>query len=288
VNEGDWERLLARIESGYCTPFLGAGACYGTLPLGGDIAREWAAEEGYPLDDQHDLARVAQFVGVNSNDPMWPKEKVQARLRGLGPPDFTNPEEPHALLADLPLPVYMTTNYDSFMTLALQHRGRNPESDICHWNRHPGLDAEREVFAADPDYVPTVSRPLVYHLHGRLDIPESIVLTEDDYLDFLVAISRDDDLLPHPIQKALAGSSLLLIGYGLADWSFRVLHRGLVMAGEQSLRRLSLTVQLPGEAAAQTYLDSYFGAMNVRVYWGTAAQFVRELRERWGSRTAGG
>ena len=43
-------------------------------------------------------------------------------------------------------------------------------------------------------------------------------------------------------KKALAGASLLFIGYRLADWNFRVLHRGLVMAGESSLRRLSVTV----------------------------------------------
>ena len=121
-----------------------------------------------------------------------------------------------------------------------------------------------------PTNFPSPEDPLVYHLHGRLDILESLVLTEDDYLDFLVAISQDDRLLPHPIQKALAGSSLLFIGYRLADWDFRVLHRGLVMAGEQSLRRLSVTVQIPEHPEANQYLDQYFGAMNVRVFWGTA------------------
>ena len=34
-------------------------------------------------------------------------------------PDFRAPSEPHAVLADLPLPIYMTTNYDDFMVKAL-------------------------------------------------------------------------------------------------------------------------------------------------------------------------
>ena len=42
------------------------------------------------------------------------------------------------------------------------------------------------------------------------------MLTEDDYLDFLVAVSRDEELLPHQIQRALAGTSLLFVGYRLA------------------------------------------------------------------------
>jgi hypothetical protein len=80
---------------------------------------------------------------------------------------------------------------------------------------------------------------------------------------------------------ALAGSSLLFVGYRLADWDFRVLHRGIVMAGEQSLRRLSVTVQLKASEAAQAYLGRYFEAMNVRVYWGSAEDFMTELAARW-------
>ena len=38
--------------------------------------------------------------------------------------------------------------------------------------------------------------PVVFHLHGHLGLAESLVLTEDDYLDFLVSISRNDDLIP--------------------------------------------------------------------------------------------
>jgi hypothetical protein len=68
VNEHDWELLLGRIHAGKCTPFLGAGACWPTLPMAKEIAREWAKLHKYPLDDKEDLARVAQFVGVRRDD----------------------------------------------------------------------------------------------------------------------------------------------------------------------------------------------------------------------------
>jgi hypothetical protein len=42
LTEEQWEVLLKRIKVGKCTSFLGAGACYGTLPLGSDIAKEWS------------------------------------------------------------------------------------------------------------------------------------------------------------------------------------------------------------------------------------------------------
>ncbi len=71
--EINWRLLLQRIKTGNCTPFLGAGTCFGALPLGKDIAQEWAVEYGYPLEDSSNLVRVAQFLAVQE-DPMFPKE----------------------------------------------------------------------------------------------------------------------------------------------------------------------------------------------------------------------
>jgi SIR2-like domain len=281
VVDSDWQLLLRRISTGACTPFLGAGACEGTIPLASELATRWALEHGYPLEDAYDLARVAQYVGVHQDDAMYPKELVSSELLAVSPPDFTVDTEPHAVLAALPLPIYMTTNYDDFMAEALRCQGKQPRREICRWNASPAVRAEPSPLLDGHGVPPSPANPIVYHLHGHLDLPESLVLTEDDYLDFLVAVSRDQDLLPHQIQRALAGTSLLFVGYRLSDWDFRVIHRGLVMAGEQSLRRLSVTVQLPRTDPAQQYLDRYFGAMKVRVYWGSAGDFMLELRERW-------
>ena len=60
LEESDWEILLDRIRGGRCTPFLGAGACHGALPLGGDVARALAARFAYPLPNTGDLTAVTQ------------------------------------------------------------------------------------------------------------------------------------------------------------------------------------------------------------------------------------
>ena len=74
LGESDWELLLKRIAEGRCTPFLGAGVCYGTLPLGSEIAAAWAKKEEFPLDDCSDLAKVAQDVTrLARNTPRMPR-----------------------------------------------------------------------------------------------------------------------------------------------------------------------------------------------------------------------
>jgi hypothetical protein len=287
LEESDWDLLLRRINQGKCTPFLGAGACFGVLPLGSNIAQQWAKEKGYPLEDSYDLARVAQFLAV-TEDPMSPKERIREQFVQAASPDFSVADEPHGVLADLPLPVYMTTNYDDFMVKALRDRKKEPRQELCRWNQY--IKEEPSVFDSPAGFEPSPANPVVFHLHGHNGVPESLVLTEDDYLDFLVSISKDPDLLPPRIQRALTGASLLFMGYKIADWDFRVLFRGVVEYLEKSTTRSHVSVQLVpvGDQAsetqkdkAQAYLDSYFRDLKIKVFWGTCREFAVELRRRW-------
>lgn len=287
LEDEKWELLLARIEKGKCTPFLGAGACSGSLPLGAQIASSWAADYKYPLHDTENLIRVSQYLAVQF-DPSSPKEKLLDEFRNhYSLPNFRDEDEPHGVLADLPLPVYLTTNYDDFMVKALKDRGKDPKRELCRWNRYTKDLAS--IFDSMTGFEPTPANPIVYHLHGHDEAVDSLVLTEDDYLDFLVNVSRDPTLLPPRIHQAFTQASLLFIGYSLSDWDFKVLFRGMVATMERSQRKMSITVQMEPQIAGssgsqeqiQKYLDAYFGKDDMKVYWGTARQFAGELRSRW-------
>ncbi|MGZ3337415.1 MAG: SIR2 family NAD-dependent protein deacylase [Isosphaeraceae bacterium] len=287
LTDRDWENLLKKIAGSKCVPFLGAGACYGALPLGGEIAREWAQRFHYPMSDTGDLVRVSQFLAVQY-DLSYPKELVLEELGSGNPPDFRAADEPHAVLADLPLKIYLTTNYDDFMVKALASRWRDPKREFCRWNEL--IREQPTLFEKEPGYEPTVARPLVYYLHGHTD-PNSVVLTEDDYLTFLAAM-QDPKLLPDQVRQPIAGSSLLFIGYRMADWNIRVLLQGLRRLGQGlgGKGNLSVMVLVPPEGPegtqqkTQEYLDRYYAAIDLRVYWGTARQFCGELATRWKQR----
>jgi len=284
----DWEFLLQRIRDQKVTPFLGAGACFGLLPLGADIAREWAKKEDYPLSDDNDLVRVAQYLAVKY-DPSYPKELIQRKFAAAVGPDPNDRNEPHRVLAGLPLPVFLTTNYDDFIVRSLKAVNKDPRRDFCRWSP---LLRDREdlptIFESEPKYEPTVANPLVFHLHGHLgpNHAESLVLTEDDYLEFLAAISRDPGLLPFRVQIALTSSTCIFIGYRLADWNFRVLFQGLRPTITKQRKKSFAVMPAPGESEAdreraKKYLDKYFESLNLRVYWGTARDFCGELQRRW-------
>lgn len=289
LTEEDWDVLLRRIDKQKCTPFLGAGAAYGVLPLGGDIAKEWSKTYGYPMEDRSNLIAVSQFLALKYSDSVFPKDLIVDMFEKIAPPNFDDPDEPHRVLADMNLPVYVTSNYDDFMTRALVRHHREPNRILCQWNRavKDYVAENPTVLEKDPTYKPTVANPVVFHLHGHVPVAESLVLTEDDYMDFLVNISVDPNLIPAPISRALSGTSLLFIGYRISDWNFRVLLRSFERFMESSVSRLNVAVMPapdgPEEAKQkmQDYLTKYYENIDVRVYWGTAREFVKDLRDRW-------
>ncbi|MCL4297972.1 MAG: SIR2 family protein [Anaerolineae bacterium] len=285
LTQQDWAILLNRIKQGKCTPLLGSGVNLDIFPPESEIALRWAQEYRYPLPDVGDLPRVAKFLAV-TQDSMFPKEALLRQLSNVTPPPLTPPDEPHGVLANLPLPVYITTTYDDLMVQALSSQGRRPERELCRWNKY--ISDQPSIFESRQGFQPTVENPLVFHLYGHNQVPESLVLTEDDYLDFVINIARDGELLPSWVQRALTGSSLLAIGYSPEEWSFRVLLRSLITAGEPGLRRLSVLQLLPPEQTdtheperERKYLQNYFDDLGLRIYWGTTREFTWELWERW-------
>lgn len=285
-----WDRLIARIKAGNCIPFLGAGASYGFAPLGGEIAESWAQKYDYPFEDRWNLSKVAQFVATDQ-DAMWPKEELQRQFLAArsNRPDFDDVDEPHAVLADLPLKIFVTTNYDDFMCSALEHKNKRPRREFHRWNS--AIQNHTSVFDENDSYEPDESNPLVYHIHGHDDVAESMVLTEDDYLDFLVSMVQDkEDRLLEEVTSAMGKSTLLFLGYSLADMNFRVLFRSIVQYATISTRRSHFSVQLipvehgaPEEqkTKARQYLDNYFQDLDISVFWGTCRNFFSELRKRW-------
>lgn len=293
MEDADWSRLIDQLGRGECTPFLGAGACHGTLPNGSDMSREWATNYQYPFADTFDLARVMQYAAMEKGDPVDLKREVCEFLLSKGPPDFDHPHEPHALLAGFPIPVFLTTNYDDFLFRALRRAGKNPNLTMCSWSS--GADYNKGFFSSPRGLNPGSDEPLVYHLHGSVRSPRSLVLTENDYLDFLVNIashhSSDSNIIPSTILSALSDNPLLFIGYSLQDWTFRVIFHGLLSTIPSTQHRRSVSVQLlpPTNASLETaqargehYMARYLEHWNIAIFWGTAADFCRQLRDRAG------
>lgn len=286
LNEREWTTLLYRVENNRCTPFIGAGACVPNLLGGASIARKWADDNGYPFKHPHErenLIQVAQFLAIlHGGENVRPKEIfLQENFSTINYPDFAVHNEAHGVLADLPIPLYITTNYDDFMAKALVTAGKEPQSVVCQWN--PSLRKTKSILEND-DFEPDPQKPVVFHLHGHKDNVQSLVLTEEDYIQFLVQLSKGNTLIPPYVQECLVENTILFIGYSLKDINFRVLFRSILNTVEKSQRRLSFTLQFPEadyDLDIQNYLGDYFKDLNINIAWGSAIDFSIELQRRW-------
>jgi hypothetical protein len=141
----------------------------------------------------------------------------------------------------------------------------------------------------DHNFAPNVQQPLVFHLYGLEKYPATLVLSEADYLDFLLRIKQDTDnqnpIIPLYLTGKLSTSSLILAGYRLQDWDFRVLYR---IVRDSPLRPFSLLAQVDPEQMSgitdsqevRKFLEEYFRE-TFKIQWSNPNRFVSQLWEEW-------
>jgi DNA-binding transcriptional MerR regulator len=300
------------------TPILGPGfyePMFGTLRA---IAQRGAETYQYPMasHERESLPQVAQFLAINQYHG-FPLEEfedyLKLEIQDEHRDDLTDellksttslnqliqalgakwrerdPSEPSKVLAQLPLPIYITTNVHNLLGNALQEAGKDPQILLCPWNEY--VEQSETIFDKEPDYYPSPQRPLVYHLFGRLNEPDSVVLTEDDYFDFLIGVTGNKDLIPPVVRRALSDSALLFLGYQMDEWNFRVLFRSLLskQGGGRRDRYAHIAAQIePVEGRilaperARRYLETYFSkGADISIFWGSAQDFLKELLSHW-------
>ena len=312
-----WPALQRSIKRAQVTPILGPGLSESIFGPLREVAQRWAETYHYPMapHERESLPQVAQFLAVNQYHN-FPREELEDYLLQEIPKQFGaelpsellqgkpsldelinavsasrrahDPLEPNKILAQLPIPIYITTNLDNQLGGALVEAGKNPQILLCPWNEY--IEQAETIFDREPDYYPSPEQPLVYHLFGRFNEPDSVVLTEDDYFDFLIGVTGNQDLIPPVVRRALSDSSLLFLGYQMDDWNFRVLFRSILskQGGGRRDRYAHIAAQIDPEEGrilapdrARRYLENYFSkGADISIFWGSAQDFLSELFRR--------
>jgi hypothetical protein len=310
-----WSALVNDIQSKRCTPVIGCGLAEGVYGSIQDLALRLAAASHFPLApyQRTDLPQVAQYLLVTQRSSTYPLEAVKEQMSReiierhrelLTPEDreaklskllkkvgaamrSRNHQDPVRLLATLPVRVFVTAAPDNLLVDALKEAGKTPEERCAFWKR--GL-APPEPYEGEP----TVAAPLVYHMLGHFKEPDSLVLTQDDYIEYLIGVSLNKGLVPRVVRHALTNSSLMFLGFQLTDWNFRILFR-LIMTQESSALRQRYPhaavqvdpegTQLINPEKARRYLLDCYGSEHISLFWGGSDEFLRQLRPRLEERT---
>lgn len=280
------KRIAERIEEGFCVPILGAAANiksdprnYPGLRLGKDVSAELAQGIKEAIADKQNLPKVSLVYEVLLN-----RQSLVDRLRKLLPDAECEPSHLLNVLAVLPFELYITTNYDRLLERALENAGRHPMVVVQTAQTIEGRDLVDEwaIMSAGQ------RRPLVYKIHGTFKEPvvdavngiqrdsSPLIITEDDYIDFLTLLGSKEHGVPKKIGEMLKDSDLLFLGYSLEDWDFRALYKVVMSSFDPNgfpPLRFSVQRDPPG------YWKDFWSDQKVRVVDQDIYEFADELKE---------
>jgi hypothetical protein len=308
LNDFPFSEVAGWLASGQVVPLLGAGASRvgssgpNKLPDGPGLATELIGRmrPAYPGQPSDGLARVAEYFEQTVFDrsalfdylhDRFYQQQVNAPLSRVA-----------ELLANMPNPdlksrFIVTTNYDSLIEQAF-HRAQRSLCVITQNMRDPEHGASRVtlrlpdgqldqddslMFQWNDDTRFAPGTTYLFKMHGSADRKvgeqlDDLIITESDYVDFLVNAGGPVSPLFPPVSLLAAFSRrrFLFLGYSLADWNFRAFLRLLALRNAVSkrgqLRHWAIQLH-PDELDVQLW-----GKRNVNIYDADLLQFCDELQ----------
>jgi SIR2-like domain len=244
-------QIVDAISEGRCLLFLGAGVhapppdgsrwVYPetTRPLLGAEFSACLAEE---LKDELDLAR--EFPNDVGNLQRSSLHFEMKRTRNQLIDQLTRavqtdkaPSPALWALAELDFPLVITTNYDRLLEEAFSRAGKTWRLSVYNKQKNVKTVDYRDapplgpVSIADPRGLaaPDSQNPFVLKIHGDIVDRKSIVITDEDYIHFVMR-TRDPrryNPVPQTFQVAIETWTTLFIGYSLLDYNLRLLFKTL-------------------------------------------------------------
>ena len=282
LDDDAWDDLLSFIEERRVIPIVGPELLQVNTDDGPRLLYDWLAEklaaklsvdvsllpQPYTLNDV-----VCWFLSSRGR-----REEAYVRLRAImKDAAFEPPLALKRLAAISDFDVYVSTTFDGLLEAALNNArfGGAPSTDVLSYapNRVADLPSERD----------RLTRPVVYHLFGKLSASPTYVISDEDLLEFICAL-QNEHLAPEKLFHELEHNHLLFIGSNFSNWLARLFLR---MAKRQRLSdpRDVGEVLADGHSSSDERLMSFLQQVSVRtrIYMG-ADKFVEELHERWQAR----
>ena len=190
-------------------------------------------------------------------------------------------------------PLIVTTNYDRALEKAFEDAGE--EFDLVFYSNAINALEQDKFFHQKPNDTPKeipapvneykelsfAQRPVILKLYGSVDRikeKESLVITEEHYIEYLVTRNLSDLLPPKLLEKLRSiGTNLLFLGYPLGNWNQRIiLHRIWKNLTFRKKGYKWWTIQSNAESFAQELWDSY----DVALYDVPLRDYIIELEQR--------
>lgn len=272
LSETEWGALLHGIHKGNCILMLGPNIEYirnngNGCTLQNLLAQQLADEMENPPQDCSNFFHLAQLYnlefGRNALEPMVMDFYCKKK------------ETEYALfsrLASLPFHLIISSNHNLLILEALKKAGKEAICEYYHFRGPKALLVHEG----------NESCPLVYYLYGSVSDPGSLVLTEDNLLEFLETIISGKRPLPDNIRSKFKKkeTSFLFLGFGFKNWFLRILIHLILKRNSENrsfaLERFYKTSPIDFQQMVIFYKSGY----KIKIIDKNVHDFVEELWRR--------
>ncbi len=280
LSSADWRRLIRSIKQGSCVLFLGPDAAFMEgegESLVSSLAREFVNE--FEKEHASDLHLAAQSFAQDGHDEFDLIDVVESFYK----PFKSTTTKFHCDLAALPFQLCVQTTPDRLMYNAFAKNAIKSPSEAYFHLRSGSRYYNEGVLSSNPSE-PSSTKPLVFGLNGSAEDGFSVVLTENDVLEFLTRLVRDKATLPGLLLRRIKlATTCLFIGFGFHQWYQRLILHALRDAGTSpKWRSLALESNRffahPEQLQTATYYDREH---RIDFSHLSFLEFASELRERF-------
>lgn len=278
--EHDWSCLISAIREDQCILLLGPDAALlekggKTLSLNDLLTHELLQEidenTKKPIDCSY-LPEVLENYALNNR---MGQIDLFVKIKQLYEQYESLPSNFHRDLAALPFYFTITTSHDHLFRDALKGHTKLPSTS---W-----YDFRMKKYYNGSDMEFSTKKPFLFYMFGALEGPNSLVLTQNDLLDFLVGINRERIFSPALIEQLKdTNKSFLFIGFGFRHWYLRILLHMLKIDRKDN-RSFALEDFEPRDMDELRSTVFFYkqSACNIHLYKNNLKAFAAELRRRY-------
>jgi hypothetical protein len=279
-----WTSLVTSLQSGNCVLVLGPDIVAAPLRVEtGATAHPKSVRDAFceylarQLEDENqEIAEPVLFAIAQQYEDLTAFATVSLKNIAAGffrEPGFA-PGPLHRNLARCPFSLILTTCHDNLFAEALSAENKSPSRYWYHYRGEPRDNRELDKMLS-PD------APGVYHLFGTFDEPNSLVLSENDLLDFIRHFISGRPALPNSLRSLLRDKTFLFVGFGIRYWYIRVLLKLLIRTLDLSAASVALESlgELDAREREQTVLF-YQRGTRVELVDMEADTFIQQLLDR--------
>ncbi|MBV6441055.1 MAG: hypothetical protein DYG98_25970 [Haliscomenobacteraceae bacterium CHB4] len=260
----DWNDLTETLEAQKCVLFLGSGAY--EAPKGEkieDALSDWLDAS----NPEHPFIRLVNTDGFYLLRRNRFKRKVIAQIKEFYNQPFPKTEELFAQLAEIPFSMIITLTPDNLLTRTFHKSGFDYQTDFYFRNRK----------GPDQFEPPTKNKPLIYNLLGNIEEPESIVLTQSDFFDYLESVFKANSMHADLKEELHNAERYIFLGLPYEKWYFQLLLRILSMHSDKlkEVERLALK-EFENPRLHELYTEEF----KIEFFPADVLSFVQELNSR--------